>query len=109
MACHPPGCQGDQWYAIRMVPAPLVPVPADRPSFSHRLAQMAPAKDGKLHSIRCKGRRPKERMAIMAEETYTFRCTVCGWEVTVDTPELPDDFVCEVCGVGPEMFELVEE
>ena len=48
-------------------------------------------------------------MIVMAEETYTFRCTVCGWEVTVDTPELPEDFVCEVCGVGPEMFELVEE
>jgi rubredoxin len=47
--------------------------------------------------------------AVMAEETYTFVCTVCGWEVTVDTPELPDDFVCEVCGVGPEMFELVED
>lgn len=47
----------------------------------------------------------------MADEkkTYTFRCTVCGWEVTVDTPELPEDFVCEVCGVGPDMFELVEE
>ena len=36
----------------------------------------------------------------MADETYTFRCTVCGWEVTVDTPELPEDFVCEVCGVA---------
>lgn len=47
--------------------------------------------------------------SVMAEETYTFVCTVCGWEVTVDTPELPDDFVCEVCGVGPDMFELVEE
>lgn len=47
----------------------------------------------------------------MSEEkkTYTFRCTVCDWEVTVDTPELPEDFTCEVCGVGPEMFELVEE
>ena len=45
----------------------------------------------------------------LAEETYTFRCTVCGWEVTVDTPELPEDFVCEVCGVGPDMFELVED
>ena len=30
----------------------------------------------------------------MAEEKkYTFRCTVCGWEVTVDTPELPEDFL----------------
>ena len=46
----------------------------------------------------------------MAEEKkYTFRCVVCGWEVTVDTPELPEDFVCEVCGVGPDQFELVEE
>jgi rubredoxin len=49
--------------------------------------------------------------AFMAEEkkTYTFRCTVCGYEVTVDTPELPEDFVCPVCGVGADMFELVEE
>ena len=47
----------------------------------------------------------------MAEEskTYKFVCTICGHEVEVDTPELPEDFVCEVCGVGPEMFELVEE
>lgn len=47
----------------------------------------------------------------MAEEkkTYTFRCIVCGYEVTVDTPELPEDFVCPVCGVGPDQFELVEE
>ena len=46
---------------------------------------------------------------VMADQTYKFVCTVCGWEVEVDTPELPEDFVCEVCGVGPEMFELVED
>ena len=53
----------------------------------------------------------QERGTIMAGEkkTYTFRCTVCGYEVTVDTPELPEDYVCPVCGVGPDMFELVEE
>ncbi len=53
----------------------------------------------------------KERGTTMADEkkTYTFRCTVCGYEVTVDTPELPEDYVCPVCGVGPDMFELVEE
>ena len=47
----------------------------------------------------------------MGEEkkTYTLRCTVCGYEVTVDTPELPSDFVCPVCGVGADQFELVEE
>lgn len=47
----------------------------------------------------------------MADEkkTYTFRCLVCGYEVTVDTPELPEDYVCPMCGVGPDEFELVEE
>ena len=48
---------------------------------------------------------------IMAEEkkTYMFVCIVCGYEVEVDTPELPEDYVCPVCGVGPDQFELVEE
>lgn len=47
----------------------------------------------------------------MAEEkkTYKFVCTVCGYEVEVDTPELPEGYVCPVCGVGPDEFELVEE
>ncbi len=47
----------------------------------------------------------------MAEEkkTYKFRCTVCGYEVEVDTPELPEDYVCPMCGVGADQFELVEE
>ena len=47
----------------------------------------------------------------MAEEkkTYKFVCVVCGYEVEVDTPELPEDDVCPVCGVGPDQFELVEE
>lgn len=47
----------------------------------------------------------------MAEEkkTYKFVCTVCGYEVEFDTPELPEDYVCPVCGVGPDEFELVEE
>ena len=32
-----------------------------------------------------------------------------GYEVTVDTPELPEGFTCEVCGVGADLFKLVEE
>lgn len=35
-----------------------------------------------------------------------WRCKVCGHIEYVD--ELPDDFVCPVCGVGKEMFERVE-
>ena len=43
------------------------------------------------------------------KKTYKFVCLVCGYEVEVDTPELPEDYVCPVCGVGPDQFELVEE
>lgn len=47
----------------------------------------------------------------MAEEkkTYKFVCVVCGYEVEVDTPELPEDYVCPVCGVGPISLSFVEE
>ena len=55
------------------------------------------------------GLRTTREEAVMADQTYKFVCTVCGWEVEVDTPELPDDFVCEVCGVGADMFEKVED
>lgn len=47
--------------------------------------------------------------ATQEKKTYKFVCTVCGYEVEVDTPELPEDFVCPLCGVGPDQFELVEE
>lgn len=52
-----------------------------------------------------------ERVCQMSDEkkTYKFVCVVCGYEVEVDTPELPEDFVCPVCGVGPDQFEAVEE
>ena len=35
-----------------------------------------------------------------------WRCTICGHIEYVD--ELPDDFVCPICGVGKEFFERVE-
>lgn len=35
-----------------------------------------------------------------------WRCTICGHIEYVD--ELPDDFVCPICGVGKELFERVE-
>lgn len=49
-----------------------------------------------------------------------FRCTVCGYEynpeigdpdngVEPGTPfdQLPDDWVCPICGVGKESFEAI--
>ena len=40
-------------------------------------------------------------------------CSVCGWEYDEDEQgtkweDLPDDFVCEVCGVGKEDFAPAE-
>ena len=37
---------------------------------------------------------------------YGWRCKLCGYIEMVD--ELPDDFVCPICGVGKDMFERVE-
>ncbi len=39
----------------------------------------------------------------------TYVCTICGWEYVpedgVAFEDLPDDFVCPVCGAGKEAFE----
>ena len=37
---------------------------------------------------------------------YAWRCKVCGHIEYGD--ELPDDFTCPVCSVGPDMFERIE-
>lgn len=37
---------------------------------------------------------------------YGWRCLICGFVIEID--ELPDDFVCPVCGVGKDMFERFE-
>lgn len=41
-----------------------------------------------------------------AKPKYAWQCTICGHIEYVD--ELPDDFVCPLCGVGKEMFERIE-
>ena len=53
------------------------------------------------------GAAPVSASATDAPQTYTFVCTVCAYRVEVDTPELPPDFKCPICGVGPDKFERV--
>ena len=43
-----------------------------------------------------------------------FRCTVCGYIYDenvegVKFEDLPDEWVCPLCGVGKDMFEEVDE
>ena len=41
-----------------------------------------------------------------AGRTFAWRCTVCGHIEYVD--ELPEDFICPICGVGRDLFERIE-
>lgn len=43
----------------------------------------------------------------MAETKKKWVCTVCGYVYDGEVPfeELPDDYVCPLCGVGKDMFE----
>ncbi len=36
-----------------------------------------------------------------------FVCTVCGF--VYEGEFLPEDYECPLCGVGPDMFEEVQE
>ena len=36
-----------------------------------------------------------------------FVCTVCGFVYEGD--ELPEDYECPLCGVGPDLFEEEQE
>ena len=70
----------------------------------------------KYYHENLKGSSPKN--APTYEETITsqvdkeskkrkWRCSICGYIHEAD--ELPDDFKCPICGVGKELFELVED
>ena len=37
---------------------------------------------------------------------YGWKCKVCGYIVEMD--ELPDNYLCPVCGAGKDMFERIE-
>ena len=40
-------------------------------------------------------------------KTKKWKCSFCGYVYEGD--ELPDNFVCPICGVGKENFELIED
>jgi rubredoxin len=55
------------------------------------------------------------RQVISAVEVHDMKyvCNMCGWvydedEAGVKWEDLPDDFACEVCGVGKEDFSPEE-
>lgn len=70
----------------------------------------------KYYHENLKGTSPKnaptyEEVAKTSEvkqgKTKKWRCTICGY--VYEGEELPSDFVCPICGVGRENFELISE
>ena len=51
---------------------------------------------------------PEEKTQVTedAKKKYKFVCQVCGYEY--EGTELPADFTCPICGVGPDKFDKVE-
>ena len=39
---------------------------------------------------------------------HHFQCTVCGYIYETEEAELPNDFVCPVCGVGKDAFVQID-
>lgn len=39
--------------------------------------------------------------------TSTWRCQLCGYEITVEGDSLPEGFECPLCGAGADMFERI--
>ena len=57
---------------------------------------------------KCKEAEKGKKMADTEGKTWV--CTVCGYVYDGDVPfeDLPEDWVCPLCGVGKELFELQE-
>lgn len=41
------------------------------------------------------------------KQVKKWKCTLCGFIYPL--PELPEDYVCPICGAGKEAFEPEEE
>lgn len=57
------------------------------------------------HKVK-KGTTPKNAPSYKEEtKKKGFRCEVCGYILEAD--EIPDDFICPICGVGKDRFKKI--
>lgn len=60
-----------------------------------------------------KGKAPKNAPTFVEEKTSSvkvYKCPICGYEYNSDNPsfnDLPEDWVCPICGVPKSIFEEV--
>ncbi len=44
----------------------------------------------------------------MEKTLHHFRCLLCGYVYETEEEELPADYVCPLCGAGPDQFEKID-
>ena len=57
-----------------------------------------------------KGKSPKAAPTYIEEDKKeVYKCSICGYEYNGDIPfeELPDDYVCPICGVPKSLFKKI--
>lgn len=50
---------------------------------------------------------PEAPASVPAAGKSTWRCQICGFEITVDGDALPEGFECPICGAGADQFERI--
>lgn len=63
--------------------------------------------------LRLSGGPQNRRIPILGGFTMKYVCNLCGWvydedEAGVKWDDLPEDFACELCGVGKDEFSTEE-
>ncbi|MCI6844809.1 MAG: flavin reductase [Coriobacteriaceae bacterium] len=55
-----------------------------------------------------KGEDPATPAASVSSPRHHFRCNICGYVHETTEEELPENFRCPACGVGPENFTKID-
>jgi len=70
-----------------------------------KAAAKKPATDANTGANATQASAPADSPSQAMSGKTAWRCMICGYVIEMD--ELPDDFVCPMCGMGKEMFERI--
>lgn len=83
---------------------------------AEKVSEEEPMTYAYYHSV-LKGKTPPKASSYIAGKDpsevkpggkHHFRCAICGYVYETDEEELPADFHCPLCGVGPDNFVKVD-
>ena len=59
---------------------------------------------------KCRVEAVQKRRILIKEKAIQYKggkCSICGYEY--EGEDIPDNFVCPICGVGKENFKLIQD